>query len=145
MRRSFHSVLSLVALVALATVLPRTAVAQADSPLLDAQADSAVAMFRAQGFSLAQQSRGALAASASRDVTLEIPTGKTGIVVAVCDANCSDIDLEVFKGSQSVGSDFEPDDVPIVILENQTGEIRVKVSMATCQGNCGYRLMLFVN
>jgi hypothetical protein len=145
MRRSLLSMCSLLAVAVLAFGAPRAASAQQGDQVLDAQVDSAVAMFRGQGFSLSRQERGSLAEDASRDVTMEIPAGKRAIVVAVCDNSCSDIDLEVFKGAQSVGSDFEPDDVPIVILEGQSGTVRVKVSMATCSGTCGYRLMLFVD
>lgn len=144
MRRSLLSMSSLLAVAVLALGAPRAASAQQGDQVLDAQVDSAVAMFRGNGFSLSRQERGTLAEDGSRDVTMEIPVGKRAVFVAVCDNNCSDIDIEVFKGDESIGSDFEPDDVPIVILEGQSGAMRVRVSMATCSGNCGYRLMMFI-
>ncbi len=136
-------VIAVTAVLTLASAAPSQVHAQ---DVMDTQADSAIALLAGQGMTLKQFRVGGLSQGASAEFTLTMPAGKTGIVMAICDGDCSDLDLRVTSGSREVGSDLEPDDAPMVMLENVSGRLTVKVEMAACSvAPCGYRLMLFVN
>ena len=52
----------------------------------------------------------------------------------MCDADCSDLDLEVFDSeANSIDSDYEPDDYPVAaIIPNLSTRFRIQVTMAAC-------------
>lgn len=136
-------VVAVAAVLLLAGVVPSQAHAQ---NVLDTQADSAISLMTAQGMTLKQFRVGGLAQGASSEFTLTMPAGKAGIIMAVCDGDCSDLDLKVTSGSNDIGSDYEPDDAPMVAVQNFSGRMTVKVEMAACSAApCGFRLMFFVN
>ncbi len=131
------------ATVLLAAVAPSQAQAQ---DVMEIQTDSAIAMMSARGFQMKQFRVGGLAEGAGRDFTLTMPAGKTGIIMAVCDGDCSDLDIKVTSGSRQLGQDIEPDDAPVVGIENYSGPMTVRVEMAACSvAPCGFRMMFFVN
>ena len=135
------------ALVGAAVLLAALAPTQAQAQdVLEVQSDSAIAMMAARGYQLKQFRVGGLAQGASREFTLTMPRGKTGIIMAVCDGDCSDLDLKVSSGSRQLGEDVEPDDAPVVGIEGHSGPMTVRVEMATCSvAPCGFRMMFFVN
>jgi len=88
--------------------------------------------------STVQRHNAGLAEGASSRFTFNARAGVAYTVVGLCDANCTDVDLEVFSGSTSVGSDFLDDDVPIVMFTaERAGSYTVEITMATCSArNC---------
>jgi hypothetical protein len=136
-------VVAVTAVLLAASVVPSQAQAQ---NVLDTQADSAISLLAGQGMTLKQFRVGGLAEGASSEFTLTMPAGKSGVIMAICDGDCSDIDLRVTSGSREIGSDLETDDTPMVMVESFSGRMTVKVEMAACSAApCGFRLMLFVN
>jgi hypothetical protein len=123
-------------------------VQQAPSPVVTAQLDSAVTLMAAQGFALAEGYRsGSLADGAETVVSLNFTGGRTYLVAAVCDADCSDLDLELTTASgAAVDSDYELDDVPMVMAEvDRTERYDLTVSMAACGVEpCAYGVAVFV-
>lgn len=61
----------------------------------------------------------------------------SGVVVGVCDQDCSDVDLEVKEGSKVIGSDDEADDEPVVRIP-RGGRYSIKVSMYRCSSEPCY-------
>jgi hypothetical protein len=88
--------------------------------------------------STVQRHNAGLAAGATSRFTFNARAGVEYTVVGLCDENCTDVDLEVFSGSTSVGSDFLEDDVPIVVFTaERAGSYTVEITMATCSArNC---------
>ena len=70
----------------------------------------------------------------SVEIPVRVESGGALAFVGVCGVNCTDLDLEVFDPSgRSVGSDYLPDDAPIVIVESsRPGTYRLRFSMADC-------------
>jgi hypothetical protein len=137
-------VAAVLAVLLAAGVVPSQA--QAQTNVLDTQADSAISLMTAQGMTLKQFRVGGLAEGGSTEFTLTMPAGKAGIIMAVCDGDCSDLDLKVTSGSTDIGSDYETDDTPMVAVQSFSGRMTVKVEMAACSAApCGFRLMFFVN
>lgn len=71
---------------------------------------------------------------ATREHLVQLQAGATYSVVAFCDEDCSDLDLEVrTSGGQVVGSDFRDDDNPVVNVTNAAGGAYViRNIMADC-------------
>ena len=71
---------------------------------------------------------------------------KTTEVRAWCDADCSDVDLEVYTSNgELAASDLVSDDHPVVTFEPQPGiRYRARVIMAACaQDPCYYSMAAF--
>lgn len=97
------------------------------------------------GLSRTDQHVGLLAADATDRfmVTLE-PGEYWGF--AVCDLDCSDVDVTVTDGAENeVASDVLPDDAPIVEFNVATAQsFHVTVGMVTCStATCGYGFRLY--
>ena len=129
---------------ALATAAP--AAAQIDGTV-KIQLDSAVSMFRGQGFDLQGAYRsGSLADGAEAVVSLDLEGGRSYIIVGVCDSDCSDLDFALADASGTeVDNDYELDDVPMVAVEvARAATYRLTVGMATCSVEpCGYGVAVF--
>lgn len=124
-------------------ILPSRSEAQG---VLDELSDSSIVLMARQGMTVKQFRTGALSADENTTLTLTMPAGKTGSVMAVCDQDCSDIDLVVRSGGQEIGSDLLADDAPVVMIENRSGPMSVEVRMVSCSvAPCAYRVILFVN
>lgn len=131
---------------AAATLAAAPAQAQLD-PTVQTQIDSAVVLMRGQGHTLKQApAGGALAAGAASTVQLRLAGGSSYIIVAMCDADCSDLDLALTdsKGA-AVDSDVELDDIPMVTVQVPAdGVYTLTVSMATCNSAaCKYGYAVF--
>jgi hypothetical protein len=67
------------------------------------------------------------------------------VFVAVCDNDCSNIDLRVRSGNRAIGEDVLADDVPVVQAPAGLGRpLSVDVIMTTCTVNpCVYGVAVF--
>jgi hypothetical protein len=82
-----------------------------------------------------------LADDANESFNITLHSGTTYTLVAVCDNDCTDVDLVLYDadGAQ-VSSDVGTNDVPTIqVTPSETQRYRVKVMMATCKTNpCWY-------
>jgi hypothetical protein len=142
--------IALLALAAACAVVVSAAPAAAQpelAPVVRMQLDSAVVMFRNEGFQ--QQGGfhgGALDDGESEVVTLDLRGGYSYMIVGVCDGDCSDLDFRLDDAAgNEVDSDFELDDVPMVAAAvSSNGSYSLTVSMASCSIEpCGYGVAVF--
>ena len=99
------------------------------------QITAASTLFGSDGYRLAGETRtGALQEGASEGFAVQLEGETTYAFVAVCDADCTNIDLSVTDESGSVlGSDFEDDDIPLVeFTPSASGSYRILVHMKSC-------------
>lgn len=116
-------------------------VALAQDPTGAALVDSQFSMIESEfGISPASRMTGRLSEGASSTGTINVAAGSTYLVIGACDEGCSDLDLTVRDSSgNEVGSDFEPDDAPMVVIPaGSGGRYTFEVSMATCSSNCNW-------
>lgn len=65
--------------------------------------------------------------------TFNARAGAAYIVVGLCADNCTNLDIEVFSGSSSVGSDVLPDALPTFgFVATTSGSHTVEVAMTAC-------------
>lgn len=106
------------------------------------QLDSAVSFVRPQGFALTGPYRGgSLGSGAQEALTLELAAGRTYFISGACDQGCADLDLLLEDPSGAeIGSDYAPDDVPIIITTvPRSASYRLVVTMASCSvAPCGW-------
>lgn len=82
----------------------------------------------------------------SQDVPVTLHTGYEYRIVAVCDNDCSDIDLRLFdENSNEVATDVAMDDQPVVqVAPRWTGAFSARVFMASCAvAPCYYSAQLY--
>jgi hypothetical protein len=77
--------------------------------------------------------------------TAVLQAGTVYIVTAVCDRDCSDIDLRVFRNGTLVGSDTEEDDRPMVrVAPLVTRLYTIRATMAACSDSpCYYGIGIY--
>jgi hypothetical protein len=83
---------------------------------------------------------------ASDYYTLDLRKGYTYKIVAVCDADCSDMDLKIYdENGNLIDEDTESDDTPIVnVTPKWTGEYELYVKMYDCSINpCGFGIVVY--
>lgn len=101
----------------------------------------------AQGFQqIGQPTTGSLNTGATIDVPATLYVGNEYRVAAVCDNDCSDIDLTLFDGSGNIISqDSEVDPHPVVpVVVTGSGQFTVRVNMYACNTQpCFYAVTLF--
>jgi hypothetical protein len=92
------------------------------------------------GISPASRATGRLSAGASTTGTFNVASGANYIVIGACDEGCSDLDLVVRDSSgNEVGSDFEDDDAPMVVIPaGSGGRYTFEAQMVTCTSNCHF-------
>lgn len=74
-----------------------------------------------------------------------LPSTGRHALLAVCDGNCTDIDLVVLdSGRRRLGADLEPDDRPVVEFSGAGGDVVMgRVTIPGCNINrCAYGVML---
>jgi hypothetical protein len=89
----------------------------------------------------------ALEESASGNHYVNLTAGRDYVMVAVCDVDCSDIDLHLYSpDGEEVGADTEPDDVPVIELGHVGGgRHRLEVGMYACSSEpCFYAVGVYV-
>lgn len=104
--------------------------------------------FETQGLSRASEvARGGLKHGGQTEFTYRMTAGSTYGFAAVCDQDCSDLDLVLINASgQTVKRDLEEDDKPVITYRApQTGTYRLQVRMAQCsQSPCRFGLAAYV-
>ena len=106
--------------------------------IIEVLMDSAAVLFSNNGLSpRTDLLRRFLPEGGSAEIPVQLESSGLVAFVAVCSLECSDVDLEVLgPDGQSVGSDYLPDDAPIVTLESApAGLYRLHVSMPACGAN----------
>lgn len=91
--------------------------------------------------------QGTLAQSASTTSNLQASAGKRYTVAAVCDTDCSDIDIRVTdKYGDIVGEDADATDQAVIQFKaNYSGNYTIKTTMFNCEANyCFYRTKSYV-
>jgi hypothetical protein len=125
------------AAVALAILIgPAVAQDASGAGIVTAQLDAAT---NELGLTPGARVTGRLAGSRSQMTTIQAPGGEVYFIGA-CDENCSDLDLVVRDAAgNEVGSDYEPDDAPMVVIPaGSGGRYTFEVQMATCSSNCNW-------
>ncbi|MCU0882018.1 MAG: hypothetical protein MUF14_05035 [Hyphomonadaceae bacterium] len=104
--------------------------------LLDSQMRNARAELGVSGWtSLRQPRASSLSQGESESFTLQLNPGRDYVFVGVCDADCSDMDLQLqdSRGNE-LASDFAVDDTPVIRFSTPRAvpNARLTVSMAAC-------------
>lgn len=88
------------------------------------------------------RSAGRLPQGRSQTVTANVLGGGDIVFIAVCDENCSDIDIIVKDSAgNEVGRDVLDDDMPMVRLQNTSNDrYSIEVGMSVCTGTCNWGL-----
>lgn len=119
----------------------------ATSSVVTVQLDSATSIMATQGFELTEGYRnGALNDGEEEVLSLDLAGERTYMIAAVCDQDCSDLDLELADASgETIDSDFELDDVPMVMTQGaRAGRHSLTVSMASCEVEpCAYGVAIY--
>ena len=77
--------------------------------------------------------------------SMTVHDGAEYIIVAVCDADCGDVDLVIYDpDSEQVAGDIEMDDYPVVEFQGE-GDYEVGVVMTDCSADtCLWAAQVFV-
>lgn len=89
---------------------------------------------------------GSLNNQADESILINLNSGTHYMIRGVCDADCDDVDLQVFSSDGTkIGEDLLTDDIPIVEFNaGYTGQFRVKILMASCKTNpCYYGVQVY--
>jgi hypothetical protein len=81
----------------------------------------------------------------SDETRFTLPASGQFLLLAVCDGNCSDVDLVVLDSQRRrLGADLEPDDRPLVEFSGSRGDVVMgRVTTPGCRVNqCAYGVML---
>lgn len=105
-------------------------------------------IFSSQGLSRANTiTRGGLANSRQSEYTYQLMENRVYGFAAVCDRDCSDLDLVLVNSDgETVKRDIATDDKPIITYRpTQSGQYRLQVRMASCsQSPCRFGLAAYV-
>jgi hypothetical protein len=102
--------------------------------------------WRAAGWDMIDFQTGTLYDNYSTDLYVTLQGGVEYRFVGKCDANCSDLDFEIFDSyGNSIDTDYGSDDTPVVSLTPRyTTRFRLHVMMASCSADfCGYAVGMF--
>lgn len=141
--------LPVIALAAFAAALLFAAPAAAQPEIIRTQLDSAGVLMGSNGFRIQDDIvSGDLRTGQDEEFELELEGGKTYIIVGVCDGDCTDLDMALTtSGGEDVDSDYEDDDVPMVMVEVERGATyNLKVRMAACSVEpCAFGVGVFAD
>ncbi|MDO4693569.1 MAG: hypothetical protein Q4A62_02945 [Eikenella sp.] len=86
-----------------------------------------------------------LAEDEKHSETVQLTAGKYYAFFADCDTDCSDIDLTLTRGSETIRSLTDPGDAPeFVWRATQSGDYKLTVSMEDCDADkCSYSTQIF--
>ncbi len=100
-----------------------------------------------RGYSMTPQYYyGRLRDGRSEVLNLNLSASQEYVIVAACDADCSDVDLALYESDgRVVTSDLRSDDLPVIeVPSGHGGTHPVKISMANCVSNpCRYEIAVF--
>jgi hypothetical protein len=141
----------IVLLALLTSILPATAFAQCDADnkymaTVRAQAIVTGVIFANDGYELVNVLCGTLREGEEGSYTSTISPGSLIGYVAVCDEDCSDIDLRMYEDGRLVAEDPNPDDWPIIRYQARQGgnNYRIVASMYACSTEpCYYAIAMF--
>ena len=120
--------------------------AQSWRELVGLQLDGAAELFEGQGYATGNvlqrnQVVGVLDAGGRSYIEVDLEGGVEYLITGVCDQDCSDLDLYLHQsdGFQSLASDVEVDDVPIIMYTApHTGGYLLGISMEDCEASICY-------
>lgn len=115
--------------------IPGVTLAQSYVEIINAQFQQATDFFASRGYSLTHgPSGGQLGHNAYENITINLSSGNVYAIVAFCDQNCDNINLELYDEKNNlIDSDTETDAKPIVqVAPEWTGQFLIKVTMANC-------------
>lgn len=113
---------------------------------VNVQIDQAAKLLRERGFEKTDTYDGSLNHDASESVIIPLRAGRQYAVLAVCDNDCTDLDLRLYNSDdKELAADIETDDAPVVtIAPERDGKYRLKITMAKCTSSpCFYGVGLF--
>lgn len=114
---------------------------------ITSQFQQLVSLMQSRGYAqLGQTLTGSLNNQGDESLVVNLNTGTHYLIAAVCDADCDDVDLQVFSSDGTkMGEDMLTDDHPIVEIDTAySGQYRVKVLMASCKANpCYYGVQIY--
>jgi hypothetical protein len=100
-----------------------------------------------RGFSMTRQYyRGDLSRGRVEEFNVELSDSQMQMLVAVCDNDCSDVDISLYElNGREIASDRSYDDHPMVMVPSgHPGTHRVRVSMPGCSVSpCRYEFAVF--
>ena len=124
--------LTAAAMVALA-VRPADARAQEHAELVWKQLNTAFQAVNRDGYGSLNYIIGRMGEGKTDSWTLNFENGMSYRIVVACDKDCSDLDIEIIDGSETLTRDVLDDDAPVVSFSPKaSGTLRVKVTMAKC-------------
>lgn len=131
--------------IALALASPTAAPTQDYQEQLAAQVEAIHAALGADYQYASDMHVDVLAEGGTEEIALQLDGAAHYMIVAVCDNDCSDIDLAVLDPNDNrVAADVEPDDAPVVFVEGE-GDFEMWVGMAKCSTDvCYYAVQVFV-
>ena len=114
--------------------VPGRAHGQSHAQLVWNQLQTSHTTLTKDGYGVTRYLVGALNTDRADTWTFQFTAGRTYRIVGACDADCSDIDIEVTGlDGKVIVKDTADDDMPIVSFDvNGTGDLKVKVSMYRC-------------
>jgi hypothetical protein len=128
--------LTATAITAAAIATPVLAQSGDIQALLDSQMRNARTELGVSGWiSLRQPRASALSQGGTETFTLQLNPGRDYVFVGVCDADCSDMDLQLTDSrGNELASDFAVDDTPVIRFSTPRAvpNARLTVSMAVC-------------
>ncbi|MCB0704157.1 MAG: hypothetical protein KDC34_02565 [Saprospiraceae bacterium] len=115
--------------------------------VINAQLDRVAEILKYDGYSLTHDLEYASLNDGQSDYySITLRKGYDYKIVAVCDADCGDMDLKIYdENGNLIDSDAESDDTPIVsIIPKWTGEYELWVKMYDCNINpCRFGIAVF--
>lgn len=120
--------------VALLCAAPGRIIAQSHAELVWNQLQTSHTTLVKEGYGVSRYLVGVLNNDRADTWTFQFTAGRTYRIIGACDADCSDIDLEVLGlDGKVIVKDTADDDMPIVSFDvSGTGDLKVKVSMYRC-------------
>ena len=114
---------------------------------ITSQFQQLVSLMQSRGYAqVGQTLTGSLNNQTDEAVVVNLNTNTHYLIAAVCDADCDDVDLQIFANDGTkLGEDMLTDDHPIVEIDAAySGQYRVKVLMASCKANpCYYGVQIY--
>lgn len=143
---------SLIAVSVLLAAFP--AHAQSPRDIITAQLDEGVTIAAGQGYRPTQgmfeggKLIGVLPAGGSVYLEVQLRAGVDYMVLGVCDADCTDLDLRATSSSwYTIAEDVEMDDVPVLVFRSpDSGPHMIQVMLPSCStATCFFGLRFFNN
>jgi len=128
-------------------IAPSSARAQSSAEVVWMQLQNAYDAADLTGYTLKNYVIGRLDPSESDTWTFPLNAGTEYVIVGACDEDCTDVDVTVMQGSNTVASDELDDDLPVVgFTAGKGGNHEIVVKMYECDASyCYFGFGLFEN